>query len=296
MRIRIGTSEAGGTFNRQGEAVGALLRDRHEVEIHTVEGSSVANANRLHTGDLEFGFSASNWVGRASRGEDPFDHAIDIRMAAPANVGPMFFIVRADSDLRSIDDMRGRKVSVNIRDSGMYQHVRTIFGLLGFSFDEFEPRYLSFEDGGEALCAGEIDAQWQCPVPNPVMTALARRLDVRVLEYRPGQLEKVIAGAGYYRPTSLRQGDFKGMERDSAQVGVLNVITTHARVDAAVVTEFVSAMIANAALLGECETLFKGLADLFGEMKTAGASVFEPDGVPLHPGAVRAYRDAGLIA
>jgi hypothetical protein len=295
MRFRIGTSEAGGTFNRQGEVVGALLRDRHDVEIHTIEGSSVANANRLHSGGLEFGFSASNWVGRASRGEVPFEQPIDIRMAAPANVGPMFFITRADSDLRSIDDMRGRKVSVNIRESGMYQHVRTIFGLLGISFDDFEPVHLNFEEGGEALASGEIDAQWQCPVPNPVMTSLAERLDVRVLEYGDGQLEQVIAGAGYYRPTYLCPGDFKGIAQDSAQVGVLNVITTHARVNDDVVAELVSAMIGNATVLGERETLYKGLADLFQELKSKGASVFEPDGVPFHPGAVRAYREAGLI-
>ena len=59
----------------------------------------MGSALMLHAGELEFGFSASNWVGRARRGEDPFKEPIAIRMAAPANVGPMFFVVRADSDL-----------------------------------------------------------------------------------------------------------------------------------------------------------------------------------------------------
>ena len=295
MTIRIGTSEQGGTFNRQGEALGNVLRDRHKVEIHTVEGSSVGSALMLHAGALEFGFSASNWVGRARRGEDPFKEPIAIRMAAPANVGPMFFVVRADSDLHVIDDMKGRKVSVNGLHTGMYQHTRTIFGILGMSFDEFEPHHMSFEEGVEELVAGEIDAQWQCPIPNPVMTGLANRADIRILEYGPGQLDKVVAEAGFYRRAVMKAGCLRGVDQDTEQVGVLNVITTHERVPDELVREVIGRMVDNAQALGEAEELYAGLADLFAELKTEGASVFDPSGMKLHPGAVAAYRDAGLL-
>jgi uncharacterized protein len=295
MHIRIGTSEIEGTFHRQGEAVAEILRAKHSVDIEPMAGSSVGSALGLHSGDLQFGFSASNWVGRALRGEEPFKEPIGIRMAAPANVGPMFFVVRADSDLHSIDDMRDRKVSVNVTNSGMYQHTRTIFGILGISFDEFEPVHLSFEEGAAALKAGEIDAQWQCPIPNPVMTELADSTDVRVLEYGAGQLEKVIAEAAFYRRAVMPAGAFRGVEQETAQVGVLNVIATHERVEDAMVHEFVTTMIENANLLSERQELYRGLENLFIELKTEGQSVFEPGGVSLHPGALQAYREAGLL-
>ncbi|MEK9930459.1 MAG: TAXI family TRAP transporter solute-binding subunit [Rhodospirillaceae bacterium] len=295
MTIRIGTSEEGGTFNLQGKALGEILQSSFDVKVLPVEGSSVANAKRLHAGELELGFSASNWVGRAMRGEEPFDEPIDIRMVAPANVGPMFFIVRADSDLTEFDDMRGKRVSVNIRESGMYQHVRTIFSILGISFDDFEPVHLNFEEGGLALERGEIDAQWQCPIPNPVMTDIADRFDVRVLEYGGGQLEKVIKGAGFYRTATMKKGAFRGLKTDTQQVGVLNVITTHARVAEALVRELVSNMLQGAELLSEALPLYHGLNLLFEEIKINGSSTFEPDGVPLHPGARSAYQSAGLL-
>jgi len=295
MTIRIGTSEEGGTFNLQGKALGEILQSSFDVEVLPVEGSSVANAKRLHAGELELGFSASNWVGRAMRGEEPFDEPIDIRMVAPANVGPMFFIVRADSDLTVFDDMRGKRVSVNIRESGMYQHVRTIFSILGISFDDFEPVHLSFEEGGLALERGEIDAQWQCPIPNPVMSDIADRFDVRVLEYGGGQLEKVIKEAGFYRRATMKKGAFRGLKTDTQQVGVLNVITTHARVEEEVVREIVSNMLQGAELLSEALPLYHGLNLLFEELKINGSSTFEPDGVPLHPGARSAYQSAGLL-
>ncbi len=295
MVVRIGTSEAGGTFNLQGEALGKLLSGVMDAEILAFEGSSVANANRLHQGTLEFGFSASNWVGRAMRGEEPFVKPIDIRMVGPANVGPMFFIARADSELYSIEDMRGKRVSVNIQESGMYQHVRTIFGILGISFRDFDPVHLSFEDGGLALEKGEIDAQWQCPIPNPVMTNIADRTDVRVLEYAPGQLEKVIQSAGYYRNATIPKGAFRGVRADTRQVGVLNVITTHARVSEDVVETLVSKMLLGSSELENSLALYKGLSQLHQELEIHGASIFEPDGVPLHPGALSAYKKAGLL-
>ena len=99
MEVRIGTSEIGGTFHRQGEAVGYLLRNNYDVKTIPVTGSSIGSSLGLHYCDLHFGFSASNWIGRALRGETPFKEPISIKMAAPANVGPMFFIVKAESDL-----------------------------------------------------------------------------------------------------------------------------------------------------------------------------------------------------
>ena len=294
-KIRLGTSEIGGTFHMQGEAVANCLKATHEIEVYPFDGSSVACANGLHANQLDIGFSASNWVGRAMRGEAPFEQPIDIRMVAPANVGPMFFVVRADSDLHKIDDMRGRRVSVNVTNSGMYQHICTMFGVMGISFDDFEPHYLGFADGAAALKNREIDAQWQCPIPNPVMTELANSTDVRVLEYDPGQLEDVLDNVEFYRRAILVEGCFRGIEKDTPQVGVLNVITTHARADDLLVHDWVSAMITNAKSLGESLPLYKGLATLFQELKTDGATVFEPGGVKLHPGAVQAYRDAGLL-
>lgn len=295
-KIRLGTSELGGTFNMQGEAVAEYLRTSYEIDVHPFDGSSVACANGLHAGELDIGFSASNWVGRALRGEDPFEQPIDIRMVAPANVGPMFFVVRADSDLQTIDDMRGRRVSVNVRESGMYQHICTIFGVLGISFDEFEPHYLGFADGADALRHGEIDAQWQCPIPNPLMTQLANDTDIRVLQWAPNQLQKVLDSVEFYRRASMEAGCLRGIDQDSAQVGVLNVITTHERVDDALVRDWVNAMVQNAAALEETLPLYKGLAALLEEFKTEGASVFEPGGVKLHPAAKQAYEEAGLLS
>jgi TRAP transporter TAXI family solute receptor len=177
----------------------------------------------------------------------------------------------------------------------MLQHAHTIFRVLGLPFSAFTPVYLDFAAGAQALVRGEVDAQLQCPIPNQVMTDLSSRCDIRVLPYAPGQLETLLGAVPFYRRTVMRQGALRGLDADVEQPAVVNVLATHARTPEATVRDVVAAIVANAGELGRINPLFEGLGDLFKPLKTQGASALEFGGVDLHPGAIRAYREAGLL-
>src|SRR5258705_9208298 len=168
-------------------------------------------------------------MARARNGEPAFVQPIDIRMVAPMNAGPIFFIVRAGSDIRSVSGLRGRRVAIGMKTSGMVQHAHNIFGVLGLAFSDFTPVYLDFAAGAQALAAGEVDAQFQCPIPNQVMTDLAARVDLRVLPYGAGELEALMQAVSYYRPTIMRKGAIRGLDADNPQLAVVDVLATHAR-------------------------------------------------------------------
>ena len=298
MTIRIGTSERDGTFYSQGRALVTILERRPglgPVQIVESNSASTENANRLHAGEIELGFMASNWIGRAKSGETPFAHPIDLAMAAPMNAGPLFVIVRAESPIHSFSDLRGRRVAVGPRPSGMVQHAHGMFGALDLSFSDFSPAYLDFAAGAQALAAGEIDAQLQCPIPNAVMTELAQRIALRVLAYRGDELETVMRAVPHYRRTVMRKGAIRGLEQDLPQVAVVNVLVSHPRVPAATVCEAVAAIVASTAELGRLNPLFAGMEELFQPLRSQGPAALEFGGVALHPGALRAYREAGLL-
>jgi TRAP transporter TAXI family solute receptor len=299
MTIRIGTSERDGTFYSQGHALKAIFERRSAlagVEVLEANSASTENANRIDAGEIEFGFMASNWIGRAKNGETPFIHPIDLAMAAPVNAGPLFFIVRAESPARSLSDLAGKRIAVGPRTSGMVQHAHCIFGALGMSFSDISPLYLDFAAGAQALAAGEIDAQLQCPIPNAVMTALAQRIALRVLPYAAGDLETVLRAVPYYRRAVMRKGAIRGLDADLAQLAVVNVLVTHPRVPAATVREAVAAIVKNGEELGRLNPLFANVGELFQPLRSQGPAALEFGGVPLHPGALQAYREAGLLA
>jgi len=299
MTIRIGTSERAGTFNSQGLALKTIF-EKHKslkpIDVLESNSASIENASRLHAGEIEFGFMASNWIGRAKNGEAPFVQPIDIRMVAPMNAGPMFFITRSDSGIYSVSGLRGRRVAVGMEASGMVQHAHNIFGVLGMAFSDFTPLYLDFAAGAQALAAGEVDAQFQCPIPNQVMTDLAARVDLRILPYGAGELEALMQAVSYYRPTIMRKGAIRGLDADTPQLAVVNVLATHARMPEPMVHDAVAEILSNAEELGRLNRLFAGVAELFKPLRSQGSAALEFGGVKLHPGALRAYREAGLLS
>src|SRR3954451_15717978 len=115
MTLRIGTAERDGTFHSQGNALKTVLeRNASLAPIGVLEShsASIENANRLHEGAIELGFMASNWIARPRKGEPPFPQPIDIRMVAAMNAGPLFFITRAETGIRTVADLRGKRVVV----------------------------------------------------------------------------------------------------------------------------------------------------------------------------------------
>ena len=298
MVFRIGTADNGGTFDTQGMAIAEVFNESRppgeRCEL-TRSSASIDNANRLDRGEIEFGFMASNWVPRAGRGTAPFGHPIGLRMVAPANAGPIFFVTLADAPVENIADLAGRRVAVGARESGMTQHVHTMCDALSIPFSDFTPVYMGFPEGADALVAGDVDVQFQCPIPNAVMTDLSERARVKVVPYREEQIEQVLSQVSFYRRVVMRRGAFRGVDQDIPQIAVLNVLVTHERVDEALVHGFTSTLVRNAGRLARLNPLFEGLAELYEPLRTQGPRALELEGVPLHPGALRAYRDAGCL-
>ena len=296
--VRIGTAERDSTFLSQGFALKTVLERNPAlvpVEVSTSGHASVENASRLQANDIDFGFMASNWIGRAKNGEAPFAQKIDLRMVAPMNAGPLFFIARAESDLRGVTDIRGRRLVVGPEKSGMAQHARVILGALGLTFSDFTPMYLDFAAGAEALERGEADAQLQCPIPNKVMTALAERVLLRVLPYAAADLDTVLRAVPFYRRAVMPKGAIRGLDADVAQAAVINVLVTHVRVAENKVKDVAAAIFAARDELPRLNALFDGIGDLFTPLRSEGARALEFGGVTLHPGAIAAYRAAGLL-
>ena len=297
--MKIGTAEPNSTLLTQGLALKAVFEAAGlpaPIDVLEARSASIENAENLAHGDIDFGFMAANWIGRALRGEKPFDKPTELRMVAPMNLGPMFFIVAAGSDVKTVEGLRGKRVSVGPATSGTAQHAHSIFGALGISFSDFTPLYLDFASGAEALRKGEIDAQLQCPIPNRVMTALDSSFDLRVLDYAPGGLETVMAKNAVYGTAIMRAGQLRALKADSRQAGVRNVLVTHARQPAATVEAVVRAIVQGADELGRLNALFSGIAELWQPLRSQGEAALAFEGVPLHEGARAAYRGLGLLA
>jgi TRAP-type uncharacterized transport system substrate-binding protein len=127
------------------------------------------------------------------------------------------------------------------------------------------------------------------------MTALAERCDVCVLPYGAGELNALLRAVPFYRRTVMRKGAIRGLDADVEQAAVVNVLVTHARVADAKVEAVTSAILAARDELPRLNALYNGLGELFAPLRSDGTPALEFGGVALHPGAIDAYRAAGLL-
>jgi TRAP-type uncharacterized transport system substrate-binding protein len=127
------------------------------------------------------------------------------------------------------------------------------------------------------------------------MIGLSERVAVRVLSYDPQHLDAALKSIPLDRPVVMRTGAFRGVNEDTAQLGVLNLLVTHARVEADAVGAVVGAIVRGAAELGQLDPLFADFTELLETVKSRTAAMLAFGGIELHPGAVRAYSGAGFL-
>lgn len=298
MTLVIATAEQGNTFHTQGLALAALLRERgygEDLRVATSTGS-VANAELIGTGAAQFGFMAANWAPLAVAGRAPFKASIDLAMVSPVNTGPMFFVAQRSSPIRTFSDLRGRRVAIGYKDSGMARHITTMFETLGWTLDDIEPLFLSQADGGIALAEGKVDAQFQPPLPNTHFTDLLGRAELKVVPFAAAELETILAKTPIYGRATIRAGAFPGHDRDVATFGVQNVLVSSTRVSDERVYAVARIFAADAQALAARDALYESLPSIIASAKTKGVSVLQPGGVALHAAARRAFSDAGVAA
>lgn len=296
--LRIASSDLLSTFYAQAEVLGQVLVEEGiagDCEVLPTTGS-VMNAEMVARGEADLGFMASNWVPRAVKGDSPFTEPVAVAIAAPLNAGPLFFVAKADSPLTSVSQLRGRKVAVGHRDSGMAQHALNMVRVFGWGDEGMEFAFISTFDGGNALAEGAVDAQFQAPIPSTHFTELCARTPIKVLGYDDGEIKAACEAFPFYSPAVVPAAFVPGQERDIAAIGVLNVIVAAAAGDPDFITRAVAAYIRRAPDIEKMNPLFRGLPGLLERARDAGPAALAPGDAPLHPAGAEAFRQAGLLA
>lgn len=294
--IRIATGRQGGTYYRMGAVIADTLVRSGQVKSATAESSSGAiESSRLaDKGSVQIGGMDKMWVLRAAKGEKPYKQKIDLVTVMPMMTSGIFFVVPKDSPIKSLADIKGKRVSVGARNSGMENHARTILDGIGMSFKDIKPVYLSFGPGGRAVKDGKADTQLQCCLPNGAMTELSELREVRVVPMA-GEMGKIRAKYATYGETTLEKGIFKGHAKDIKVLGIIQGWMASPKLSNETAYIFASTVIKNLDAMAKKMPQFKSSKDMLMAAKKSGSSAAIEVGAKLHPGSVRALKEAGIL-
>jgi TRAP transporter TAXI family solute receptor len=291
--VAIATSDVDSTFHRQAVALGEMWRDEGLVDSVNplFTSGSVENAQLVAAHKADYAFMAANWLPLAATGAKPFSASLPVRLLTPINTGPLFFVASAESKLASFRDLKGMRVGLGHENSGMVQHIHTIFRALGLPLDWFQPVYVHTRPGHQMLLEGKIDAQWEPPIPNVQFAELNAQMPLKVLSFSPEERRIIIDKVPYYAEATIPKGAVRGHDRDSTEVAVINVLAVHADAADETVYRRTRAIIGHADALARRNALYRGLDRLLEESERRIIAVLAKAGAAQHPGAARAFAE-----
>ncbi len=294
--IAIGTGGVTGVYYPTGGAICRLVnRGRAEHHIRCgVEstGGSVYNINAIRSGELEFGIAQSDAQYNAVEGLSDFKDQgkMDtLRAVFSVHPEPFTVVARADAGIKTFDDLKGKRVNIGNPGSGQRSTMDVVLEAKGWTTDDFAlASELQAAEQSQALCDNNLDAMiYTVGHPSGSIQEATTACDSVLVDVTGPEIDKLIEDNPYYRKAVIPGGMYRGNDEDTTTFGVGATLVTSADVPDEVVYELTKAVFENM-------DQFKGLHPAFAnldpkEMANDGLSA------PLHPGAEKYFREAGLI-
>jgi TRAP transporter TAXI family solute receptor len=253
---------------------------------------SVANVNAIAGGALESGFSQADVATWAQTGTGLYEgkpHVPGLRLIANLYPESVHIVARKGAGIRSVADLKGKRVALDEPGSGTLVNARTILAAYGIKESDIKPEYIKPNQAGDKLKDGALDAFFFTGgAPAGAISELASSgAGIELVPIDGAQAEALRKSSPFFAPDTIPADTYKGVPAvHTLAVGAQWV--TSDKADANVVYEITKALYSDATQ----KTLAAGHAK--GKLITKENAV-KGAGIPFHPGAERFYREAGLI-
>jgi TRAP transporter TAXI family solute receptor len=294
--VTIGTGGVTGVYYPTGGAIARLVnkgRKDHGIRCSVEStGGSVYNLNAIAAGELDMGVAQSDWQYHAYKGTSQFEDAgpnKDLRAVFSVHPEPFTVVARADSGVKDFMDLKGKRVNIGNPGSGQRGTMEVLMGALGWTKDDFKlASELKAAEQSSALCDNKIDAMvYTVGHPNGSIKEATTSCDAVIVSVTGSQVDKLVADNDYYRKATIPGGMYRGTDTDTPTFGVGATFVSSTKVPEKVIYEIVKAVFENF-------DDFKKLHPAFAVLKKE-EMVKDGLSAPLHDGAVKYYKEAGLI-
>ncbi len=295
--VTIGTGGVTGVYYPTGGAIAKMVnKKRKEYNLRaTVEstGGSVFNVNAIAAGDLEFGVIQSDRQYQAYNGKADWDGKPVKKLRAVFSIHPesVTIVANAGKGITSVADLKGKIVNVGNPGSGQRGNAMDLMAAAGIDVDkDLKAEGMKAAESASMLQDGRIDAFFYT-VGHPngsVKEAVAGATKVNFVAIPADVVKKLTDKFSYYAPAEIPVADYPGVT-STANVptfGVKATFCTSADVSDKAVYAVTKEVFEN---FDEFKTLHPAFANL------TKASMLQGLSAPLHPGALKYYKEAGLI-
>jgi hypothetical protein len=289
--INVLTGGTSGVYYPMGVALSqvygkALPDDKFSVQATK---ASVENLNLLQAGRGEVAFTLGDSLSDAWKGEPEAGFPTPLKkLRGIAGMYPNYIqiVASADSGIRTLADLKGKRVSVGAPKSGTELNARAVLKAAGLSYKDLaKVEYLPFGESVELMKNRQLDVTLQSAgLGVSALRDLSASMPIVVVEIPPAVVAKI--GDPAYQPATIPAGTYEGQKKDVPAIAIQNFLVTRDGVPADTVYKLTKAMWDNLPALVAAHSAGKAIKK---ENALAGMPV------PLHPGAEKYYREIGLL-
>ena len=294
--VTIGTGGVTGVYYPTGGAICRLVnktRKEHGIRCSVEStGGSVYNLNTIAAGELDMGVAQSDWQYHAYNGTSKFAKKgpnKKLRAVFSVHPEPFTVVARADSGIKDFMDLKGKRVNIGNPGSGQRGTMEVLMKTVGWTNDDFKlASELKSSEQSKALCDNKIDAMvFTVGHPSGSIKEATTSCDAVMVSVTGPEVDKLVADNDYYRTATIPGGMYRGTDADTPTFGVGATFVSSTDVPEDVIYNVVKAVFENFDQFQKLHPAFKNLKKE--EMIKDGLSA------PLHDGAVKYYKEAGLM-
>ena len=290
IKINVGTGGSTGTYYGFCNVISSLLKEKTGAQLMIqASGASKANILDVDDGIVDMAIVQNDVMDYAYNGTSLFADVGAIKSfstlgAAYAEVCQI--VAKADSGIKTVADLKGKKVSVGDSGSGVEFNAQQILGAYGITFDDIDKQNLSFQASADALKDGKIDAFFcTAGAPTVAITDLSTTTGIVLVEIDAEHLANLQKDYGFYAAYTVPAGTYNGVDTDVTTVAVKATFIVSNDLDEETVYQLTKAIYEN-----KGEYSHEKAAEMSLEYAVSSISV------PFHPGAERYYKEVGAIS
>ena len=235
--LNIGTGGTAGTYYPIGGAIAEVLnKEIPEMSASAQStGASVANINMLGDGEIDLATVQNDIAYYAAHGTEMFKEKKVNGLQGIASLYPETcqFVTLKSSGIKSLAELKGKRVAVGAVGSGVEANVRQILAAYGVTYNDIDAQYLSFAEGASALKDGNVDvAVLTAGYPTASVQDIASQNPVRLLPVEEKIADKLIAEYPFYTKTVIPAGTYAGFDEEVPSVAVMAMLVAGPTVNA----------------------------------------------------------------
>ena len=197
------------------------------------------------------------------------------------------FVTLEKNPIHTMSDLKGKTIAIGSAGSGAAANSENILKVLGL-FDQVKPLYLTFGASGRALTDGQADAIGMSSAPMPAVVTVEAMHKIRLIELTDEELDKVIKKYPAYKKAVMPAGTYKSWQKPYKAIGFQVYWAAHKDTDPEVVYMMLKTALdpKNKKFLDKIHKSLKTLSPALDGMAQMG--------IPLHPGAIKYYKEKGM--